>query len=135
MNAGLNFSMDEVPLALRQSQLYMHAKSKGLYSLIYDNVWPMGAVEWMGYEGPIAPAFERCRVEANLELVNLVGTFDRARPIIFVPPSPVLNQQYVAYQCLFDGCVWLRPASDFFDGRFVSLSVEMVSHVLMEGTI
>ncbi|MEO0861129.1 MAG: DUF1653 domain-containing protein [Pseudomonadota bacterium] len=33
----------------------------------------------------------------------------------------------VVYRSLFDGAVWVRPAAEFFDGRFRNLSVDEVT--------
>jgi hypothetical protein len=34
----------------------------------------------------------------------------------------------VVYESLWDGQVWVRPASEFFDGRFQCLNVDEVIH-------
>lgn len=33
----------------------------------------------------------------------------------------------VAYRSLFDGQLWVRPAAEFFDGRFRNLAVDDVA--------
>jgi hypothetical protein len=38
----------------------------------------------------------------------------------------------VAYRSLFDGQLWVRPTSEFNDGRFRNLSVEDIADVLTE---
>lgn len=35
----------------------------------------------------------------------------------------------VCYRSLFDGQVWVRPATEFFDGRFVNIPVEQIAEV------
>lgn len=39
----------------------------------------------------------------------------------------------VIYTSLFDGAVWIRPYSEFFDGRFINVSVDEVKDCRPEG--
>ena len=39
-------------------------------------------------------------------------------------------KRVTVYESLFDGAIWVRPEEEFFDGRFINLSIdEVTSHI------
>ncbi|WP_299933718.1 hypothetical protein [uncultured Pelagimonas sp.] len=106
-----------------QSEIWQHVKSGGLYTIITDDATIM--TDWVPKNA--APVHEGALMEADLTTVTAYMTHGGTWMVLAQNDDlEWVGRPCTVYMSLFDGQVWIRPHTEFHDGRFINLSVDEV---------